>query len=426
MPPVPRPEQWGWIVAALGLLAVAGLTLYPIPGAAAAAQATPLYCLACGPRGGVDVFLNVLLFIPLGLGVRRATGSARRAVATAVIVSLAVELLQLTVVPGRDASLSDLLSNTTGGAAGAVLGARLGLVAGPPPGAAQRLLLAAAAGWLTLLGLSAWLQAPDFSDGVIVSVWGGVPGRPYAFRGRVLSVTVDGRSMPGHGLAPDTAALRRSLRRGRISVDLRMRSSPRSDELQWLYVIGDQDGVVLFLSQRGREVAFGYPARSLRFRLNPPTVALRGALPADPGVPVGVRAGSDRQGIWVATSVAGRTRKMAVTLSPARGWVLVAPFGLALGPGVRLITGLVVLGLWLPLGYWAAATRRVSWSGAVLGGALLLGLGAIPALGGFAPVHWSEWLAAGAGAGCGWALHRAAAYLALRCGSPSTDASSSS
>ena len=39
----------------------------------------------------------------------------------AFILAAGIETLQLTVIPGRDASLSDLLTDTTGGAVGALL-----------------------------------------------------------------------------------------------------------------------------------------------------------------------------------------------------------------------------------------------------------------------------------------------------------------
>ncbi|HET7241044.1 MAG TPA: VanZ family protein, partial [Gemmatimonadales bacterium] len=62
----------------------------------------------------MDVFLNLLLFVPLGAGLRLAGWRWRSVVLGAALVSFTVELLQYTVVTGRDASLSDLLTNTTG------------------------------------------------------------------------------------------------------------------------------------------------------------------------------------------------------------------------------------------------------------------------------------------------------------------------
>ena len=40
---------------------------------------TPVYCIVCGDTGSVDFFLNILLFVPLGLGLALAGFSWRRA-----------------------------------------------------------------------------------------------------------------------------------------------------------------------------------------------------------------------------------------------------------------------------------------------------------------------------------------------------------
>jgi hypothetical protein len=258
----------------------------------------------------------------------------------------------------------------------------------------------------------------------MTSAWAGVDG-PYPFRGRVLSVAVDGAPMPAQGMPPDTAELRRALREGHLSLEAGVESGPRSGELQFVYVLA-AGTPRLVLSLRGRAVALGVPARSQHYRFNPPTVLLPRAIPPDSGIPVELRGGLENRRLWIASSHDGDRRETSVTLSPAGGWVLIAPYGLGLGPWVRLITGLLVFGLMLPLGYWGAASRRRTGAVATLVAALLFGLLALPVGAGFPPVPWSEWLAGLSGAGAGWALYPAAAYLELRCGSPSTSESSSS
>ncbi|HEY3013060.1 MAG TPA: hypothetical protein VGJ36_09955, partial [Gemmatimonadales bacterium] len=63
-------RQLGQLLAFSGLLFIAATTLVPLPRQAAAVEATPLWCLICGAHGGVDVVNNVLLFIPVALGLR--------------------------------------------------------------------------------------------------------------------------------------------------------------------------------------------------------------------------------------------------------------------------------------------------------------------------------------------------------------------
>ncbi|HEU5041024.1 MAG TPA: hypothetical protein VFT84_09405, partial [Gemmatimonadales bacterium] len=147
--------------------------------------------------------------------------------------------------------------------------------------------------------------------------------------------------------------------------------------------------------------------------------------PPDTGREVALDATMSDRIIRLAVTAGDTTRSETAALSPARGWTLFAPFGLGLGPRVPLLTSLVLLGLTLPLGYWAA---RAPWlpGGLMLGTALVAGLGGIPAVTGFPPVALSEWAGAVGGAAAGWALSRAAAYLQPRCGSPSTAEFSSS
>ena len=88
---------------------------------------------------------------------------------------------------------------------------------------------------------------------------------------------------------------------------------------------------------------------------------------------------------------------------------MVLSFDLAAGTGVRWITALGLALATLPLGFWARRTGRPTVALAGLAAALVLALAAIPAAGGFPPVHWSEWMAGALGGAGGWALRRPAA-----------------
>ena len=418
-----RSATVGRLVAALGAAAICALTLYPMPASAPAAAATPLLCIVCGDRGGADVALNLLLFVPVGFGLGLATGSRVRPVILAGLLSLTVELLQLTLVPGRDASLSDLLTNTTGAALGALLAARLEMLLRPTAGHARRLMVAWSAGLLGAAGLATWLLIPDTRD-PLVSEWGGAPG-PEMFGGQVEWVKLDGVPVAPGETRRDSARLAHSLRSEETTLDARVVTGPPSPHRRWIYRIGPRHNPNGFLSQQQRAAVLGLPARALRFYLHPPSLLLRDAFPADSGVPVTLRAGR-RHGTMRIDSEYGRERRtIAVGLSPAASWVLVAPFGLALGAEGRLITAAVLVVLLAPLGYWARAAGS-GRLGLLLPATLILALAVVPALGGLPPVHWSEWLAGLLGAAGGWAVFPAGATLHSRCGSPSTSAFSSS
>ncbi len=123
------------------LLFVGLLTLFPTPRGRPRPP-DPLVCIFCGDFGGVDFLLNILLFVPLGLGLALAGFSWRRAVLLAGLLSFGVELLQMKIIVGRDASLGDVMTNTTGGGVGALLGSiGAGSYLQPPPVPARLLAL---------------------------------------------------------------------------------------------------------------------------------------------------------------------------------------------------------------------------------------------------------------------------------------------
>src|ERR687891_731196 len=148
-------RRLGAALALAGLAAILVATLFPNPHQAPSSAATPLLCIVCGEAGGTDVFLNLLLFTPMAIGLRLLGWPWRRVVAVAALLSLTVECLQFSVVVGRDAALSDLLANTIGAAAAAALAPLVPGLLAPEPVRARRLLAMAAALFLGVLTLSA-------------------------------------------------------------------------------------------------------------------------------------------------------------------------------------------------------------------------------------------------------------------------------
>jgi len=72
---------------------------------------------------GFDVAQNLLLFAPLGAALFLATRSHAKSFLLGAALSLAVELLQLHAIRGRDASLADWIANALGTLGGAGLAA---------------------------------------------------------------------------------------------------------------------------------------------------------------------------------------------------------------------------------------------------------------------------------------------------------------
>jgi hypothetical protein len=404
-------RRFGRLVALAGLLLIALTTLIPLPTQAAAAAATPLWCLLCGEYGGLDVVLNVLLFIPLALGLRLLGLPAKVVLATGVAISIAIELLQLAVIPGRDASLSDLLTNTLGSGLGAALGSRLVYLLNPWPRLAIRLALSAGAVWFALQAGAALLLQPWVPRQPVRGAWGRVlPGRP-PFGGRVTSAFVSGSPVPSGFVLPDSQFSGR-LEGDAIHIELELVSGSRVADWSPVFELLGSHGPVLAVAALGPDLIFQPPARAYALRLRRPALRLPGALSPSPGTPLRVAAGEEGDTLWGRWSWSETRDQRVRVLSPSWGWSMLVPFDYAYGPEVHLLTAFWIAGWLLPIGYWAARSPVSSYS-TTAGLALLLvaGLGLIPTVAGYPPVHWSEWLAGATGLATGWASSRAAAYF---------------
>ena len=413
------------MIALAGFAAILLLTLIPDSGQAPFSAMTPFWCLVCGDHGGSDVFLNVLLFIPMAAGLRLFGWSWWRAFAASAALSITVESLQYSVVTGRDASLSDVLTNTTGGAIGAWIGARLALLLAPDRALARVLFPAGVALWLGTIGFSAlalrpWVQAGWMRNDCTRSY-----DTPHRFLRTVSSVRINGVAIACDADVEPLRAVRSSLGRGEVTIETAMLSGNPTDGQRLIHGLHVRRGFALMLAQDGRAAAFTAPALADLFRLHAPVLRLRGAFPTRPGVPVEVDAGMHAGRLWVRARRPGFEERLELAMSPSFGWSLLLPWGVPAGSPLRVVTGLWIVGLLLPAAYWAGFMARPLLGGGAIAVALVGGLGLLPRLAGYPPVHWSEWLAGGFAVGLGWALHRLAAYLQSRCGSPSTSAYSS-
>lgn len=400
------PRRRGLLLLAAWLPVVVALTLRPLPEQTYFSGLSPIWCLVCGELGMVDVTLNLLLFVPVGVGLRWLGIGRQRLTLAAGIASLAIELLQLTVITGRDPSLSDLVTNTTGAFLGAVLVDAWPSLVRPSGARSRRAARAATVAWLVSLLLVIWLLEPWTPDPPFVAEW--APHYPPAtpFGGEVLAARVGPFAIPPTGRLSLARPLRGVFAEG-TPLEAMVISGPPTPNPAPIVVIADEGrrGIAR-LSQLGRDLVFGAPTRGAQFRLRRPAAVVRGALPREPGDTLLV-GGSIGAGVVTArVRGANGTARAVVTLSPNLGWLLVAPAGLPIGPDDRWVTALWIIALLTPLGYYTArgyaGRRRAAAAVGLLTIAVAAGIGLFPALAGWPPAHWSEWLAAAAGLGVGW------------------------
>jgi glycopeptide antibiotics resistance protein len=111
-------KKWGGVLLFLSLLVVAATTLAPMsePGGQRF-----LWGFATSPEHLIETALNAALFLPLGVSASLLGLSARRTLVMAAALSLAIEMLQLFVIPGRYGELQDLIANVIGAGVGWLL-----------------------------------------------------------------------------------------------------------------------------------------------------------------------------------------------------------------------------------------------------------------------------------------------------------------
>jgi hypothetical protein len=149
----------GLLITTLSVVVIATLTLMP-QGAARAGVGH--WCVVCGTASAADVFANVLLFGPLGVGLGLLGVPWWRATLLSAAFSFAIETTQFLAVPGRYASLSDLVTNTLGGSLAAFVTLRRGFWFRPRPAVARGFALLSALTFVGALWVGAFLlYRPD-------------------------------------------------------------------------------------------------------------------------------------------------------------------------------------------------------------------------------------------------------------------------
>ncbi len=329
----------------LALALIAGVTLVPLPRQLAQAATTPWYCLVCGDQGTVDVLLNVALFVPLGASLGVLGSRPRRALLAGFLLALAIELLQATLVTGRDPSLSDVLTNSSGTLIGALLGMHGATLWRPSVARARQLTLATWAGWLVVVGVSGWLLTGDTANGPVRLLQ--APAEPFLdhFAGSIRTGRADG--------APGSRSLHASV----VTAGLTDRLAP---------VLELRDGhryPLARLGQLGQKPIFAWRLRATRALLRTPAVRVYGGVLPDAAVPATLDGGKAGPVLWVAGTVNGKRHAAELALTPGLGWMLLLPLNYPFDvyPGW---TSAVWLALPLLLvGFWAGRARtRFAWT----------------------------------------------------------------
>ena len=398
----------GRVITILALVATFVATLTPIPGNVVSFG---FWCITCGDLGSLDFAANIIMFMPLGLGLALWTGRRWRTVAICMATTVFIEAMQVRVVAGRDSSLGDLVANTLGGWLGGELALLWTTIVWPRVIVARRLVVCwavafALVGLLTSFGLqparvpaSLWVQ------------WTPSRSSYTAFTGRLLKFDVNGIDLA----APfPSAALGLQGAIGAEPWLATARIAPAGIENARSVIVRvvEETTTLISVEQRGSDLSCYQKTRSSDFRFRSPRAALANALRAgSAGDTAKLLCGRADRELSAAVVDRQGTRSETLRLSPSLGWLLVSPFDLPARGPFLWIGALWLIALALPGGYWLAralAERRYSvWLPGLLSiAALMVALVAGPTLARVAPGAFWEWAAALGGLILGAAMAR--------------------
>lgn len=315
-----------------------------------------------------DVILNIILFLPLGVGL--ALLGIRPAVAIAIgcLASSCIELTQLWYIPGRFASIHDVITNTTGTAIAAMMVSRWSTRA-----AWWRVLAPFVAG----IVVAAWvagsflIQPASPRRGPMYSQWGYEFGGAQ-FTGQILSLSLEGVPLKDRRLPQDSLLRALLARSDTVQLATTFVSGPIKNDLitQIVSIIGGQQEEFVGVWHRGREIHTRVQLETSNAWLRNPWIGLANALPEAAGDTVRASVLATRKEIVLTVSnPAIRTER--VRLTPVLFWSGLLPFEYVAGldspllPLLPALPTLVLLGL--------ATHRRVRLAAATTATALILG-----------------------------------------------------
>ena len=361
-------SRWLSVSLLIGSLAgILGATLVPASGPD---TGTFNWCLLCGSFGLADAIANVVLFVPLGIGLRCSGTSGRRTVALALLLSTAIEIAQLWI-PGRESTLGDIVWNTTGAALG------MGLAAWYPARRRFRVggFVAAAAALLVIAGTGVLLR-PSFPPTEYYGQWTADLGMYEWYRGHVLAADLGGLPLPSWRLE-DSKTVRERLVAGE-SLRIRALAGPRTGRLAPLFSIFDgQQREILLVGADRDDLVLHVRSRAVEWRLHQLDLRWRGALAGVvPGDTLSVELRGARSGYCFRLN--GREH-CGLAYTAGEGWGLVQfPH---LTPAFQTFLDCVLMAL---LGWWVGLLSPRRASGYLAAALVVAGSVIVPSLVGLA------------------------------------------
>lgn len=396
----------GVVIAVGGALFIAATTLTP------SVMTAPLFRRSCIPlwcdeRPLLDVIDNVALFIPLAFGLRRAGVRNAHIIIALSAASAIIELLQLHVIPGRDANARDWIANTAGSVAGIGLAASLERWLFPKASAARFLAVMMGCVWLGLTLLGAWGLGPGPTR---PRYWGQLSpenGGPITYRGEVLSASINGHAIASGPLTEEeTDSVRATLRNGRLRLTARVGAPADGGGMRPIVRIVDGEGWgIASLAQFGSALVFRARLRAADIWLQTPSVRAPRVFPVAPSVSgwTQLDLSGELDGRVLRVSAEREGIMSVARLHPQLVWTFFVPWDIPLDHRAVWLTAAWLFFMLFPFGYWLSQTGMRPVAGlATLGGLGALGLFVIPAVLRFDVGGSAEWMTLIVGGITGW------------------------
>jgi hypothetical protein len=356
----------------------------------------------------------VLLFVPLGVGLHLLLENRRRAVLLALLTTLAIETLQWRVIPGRDAALSDVVSNSLGGWLGAVLASEMPLLWRARGAHTMRYSLWWSAVVIGILFAVSFLLLPGRAGSQYRVQWMVTRPNTDRFSGTLLSASLN--SMPlrpvvavKSGLFTDTIVLRAVVSGGDSL-------SRRGAEI---LRVATFSGEALLLGQRGDALVFRTFTNASRYRFHSLLIALPGQFASNPSgefrpVQIDIEGRSTASYISLAVTRGSTTSGVTVPRTVSLGWTLLLPWNIGIGPGWWPANVLWLVMLVFPASFLAARAAqrgvgvkdaRAPWWPLAL---VIVALATLPAAMGLSPLGVLDWTGVAVGVAAGVGVARVA------------------
>ncbi len=382
-----------FIAAALVLVA----TLYPMEPTADSGN---IACLICGERGLADAIVNVILFMPLGAAAALTGRSTLAALALGAALSGSVELGQITLIPGRDASIGDLIFNTLGAAAGVAVVKSSWWWLGDNRLRAARLSLAAALIATAVVASTGLLLVPQAPEGAYFVMWTPVLRHLDPYTAPVRSATIGGQPFPP-GRIGEPTQVRELLRAGAPIRVVAVVAPGTSRQAAMFAIYDDLKREVVLIGPDRHDLVFRVRMRSASAWLDHPDLRVVGGWrDLSPGSEITVTARRSGRSYCVGF---GPEPVCSSGFSAGMGWAL---FLYDEHWPVLLQSALPIFWLGLlgfPVGFWA----RRRWESLCALSVFAATIVALPAWVGLLDTPWHQVLGGIAGIGLGIALARA-------------------